>query len=133
MMPLNYRILALCTSAICFALAATWLLVPGLLLSLWNVQTSPAAELVARRGAVLFFGFAIMFFSSRNTEPSVTRLSLVRGFAVGCLALACLGIFEFVLGHAGVGIFLAVVVELLLAVLFFVLAHRDVNFLHGRA
>jgi thiamine transporter ThiT len=73
-----------------------------------------------------------MLFSSRNTEPSVTRLSLIRGFTVGCSALACLGIFDFVTGHAGIGIFLAVVVELLLAILFLAQARREVKFLQAK-
>jgi hypothetical protein len=130
-MQLTYRTLALSSSVICFALAVIWLLAPGLLLLLWNVETSYPVELVARRGAALFLGFGVMLFSSRNSGPSVARLALIRGFAVGCSALACLGIFEFATAHAGIGIFLAVAVEVPLAILFFALARREVKLLHG--
>ena len=131
-MKITYRTLALCAAVICFALTAIWLLAPNLLLSLWNVQISPHVELMARRGAALFLGFGIMLFSSLNTESSALRVALARGFAAGCFALACLGIFDFATGYAGIGIFLAVAVELLLAILFFVQAHRDATFLRGR-
>ncbi|QSB42428.1 hypothetical protein JTY93_13525 [Pseudomonas hygromyciniae] len=43
-----------------------------------------------------------------------TRSALVSGFTVGCLGLAVLGIGEWLNGHAGPGILLAVGTELLL-------------------
>jgi hypothetical protein len=131
-MRLTFRSLAILAAAVCFSLAGIWLLAPSLLLSLWDVQDSYPVELMARRGAALFLGIAVMFLSARNAEPSVGRLSLVRGLVVGCLMLACLGILELATGHAGVGILLAVAVELLIAGLFVAVTRRETEHLFAK-
>jgi predicted lipid-binding transport protein (Tim44 family) len=51
----------------------------------------------------------------RDAPPSPTRAGLAKGFIVGTLALAGLGIFEILTGHAGPGILAAVALELILA------------------
>jgi thiamine transporter ThiT len=114
-MPLSFRTLAILAAAICLALAAVLLFAPRLLLSLWDVQYTYPVGLVARRAAALFLGIGVMLFLARNAEPSVSRLALSRGLAVGCLALAVLGCMEFFTGHAGIGILSAVLVEVVLA------------------
>lgn len=56
--------------------------------------------------------------SVRNESPSITRHALSNGFMVGCWGLAALGFGEWLNGHAGPGILLAVVVELALGLAF---------------
>jgi hypothetical protein len=114
-MSLNFRTVAIIAAVICFALAAVWLLAPSFLLSLWGVQYTYPVGLVARRGAALFLGIGVMLFLARNAEPSSSRFALSQGLAVGCIALAALGVIELVTGHAGIGILSAVLVEVALA------------------
>jgi hypothetical protein len=120
-MSFSFRNLALLTSLICLSLAFIWLFFPNFLLSLWSVQYSYPVGLVGRRGAALFFCLAVIFYLSRNAEPSQARFSISIGFILGCAFLALLGIYELLTSNAGIGILSAAVVEIMLAVSFGIL------------
>lgn len=124
-MKLNFRNLAILTSLLFFALAISWMLAPNLLLSNWGVELSSPVELVGRRGAALYAGIGVMFFSARNAEPSIARSALVRGFVVACLILAALGVFELATGHANSGILTAVFIEVALVLAFMYVNRTD--------
>lgn len=113
-MNLSFRVVAVVCACLCLALALAWVLAPQWLLFLWGVEYSGPTRLVAWRSAALFAGLGIMFFMVRHAPPSQARFAMVCGFAFACFALALLGIFELVSGHAGVGILSAVVVEVVL-------------------
>jgi len=95
-------------------LALIWGLMPDELLAIWGIEYSTATGLVARRSAVVFAALGLIFYWVRNEAPSVTRSALCSGFMVGCFGLAALGFGEWLNGHAGPGILLAVLVELAL-------------------
>lgn len=113
-MQLSFRTLSGITSSLCFLLALVWGLMPDGLLAIWSIESSPAAGFVARRSAVLFAAVGVMFYLARNAPPSMARNALSNGFMVGCFALAVLGFGEWLNGHAGPAILLAVLVELAL-------------------
>jgi len=117
-MQLSFRTLSTFTAALCFSLALVWGLMPDALLELWGIEYSLAAGLVARRTAVLFAALSVMFYLARNELPSTTRSTLSNGFVVGCWGLAVLGVGEWLSGHAGPAILLAVGVELALGLAF---------------
>jgi hypothetical protein len=110
-MQLSFRTLSGITSSLCFLLALVWGLIPDALLAICSIESSPAAGFVARRSAVLFAAVGVMYYLARNTPPSVARNALSNGFMVGCFALAVLGFSEWLNGHAGPAILLAVLVE----------------------
>lgn len=112
----SFRFWAVAASALCFLLAAVWLVRPQLLISIWRLQTGPTALVLARRSAALFAGIGIMFWLARAEPPSPARNALSVGLAAGCLVLAGLGIADWANGQVGSGIFLAVLTELALAV-----------------
>lgn len=118
-MQLSFRTLSTFTAALCVVLALVWGLTPDQLLAVWSIEYSSAAGLVARRSAVLFAALGVMFYLVRNEAPSATRSALSNGFIVGCWGLAALGFGEWLNGHAGPGILLAVGVELALGLGFF--------------
>ncbi len=122
-MQLSFRALSGITSSLCFLLALAWGFFPEVLLAIWSIEYSTAVGFVARRSAVLFAALGLMFFLVRNASPSVARSALSNGFIVGCFGLAVLGFGEWLNGHAGPGILLAVLVELALG-LGFVQARR---------
>jgi len=95
-----------------------WFFAPKLLLSIWGIAYSHPVGLVSRRGAALFLCIGIILFLARNAGPSPTRSAITIGFVVGCLALACLGIFELVKKSAHIGILSAVILEIILALAF---------------
>ncbi|MCF5722834.1 hypothetical protein [Pseudomonas syringae] len=123
MQPRFYT-LAFFTALLCFGLALIWGLRPDWLLWMWSVEYSSATALVARRNAALFLAIGIMFYRARHAAPSDTRRAMISGFIAGCLALAMLGLNEWISGNAGPGILLAVATEAILG-LAFIQAHRS--------
>jgi len=117
-MQLSFRPLTTFTALLCFALALAWGLRPDLLLWLWSVEYSDATGLVARRNAALFLAIGIMFYRARRSLPCATRRAMTTGFVTGCFVLAILGIREWINGHAGPGILLAVITETALGLAF---------------
>jgi hypothetical protein len=117
-MQLSFRTLSTFTAALCFLLALVWGLMPDWLLAIWGLEYSLVVGVVARRSAMLFAALGVMFYLVRNEAPSTTRHALSNGFMVGCWGLAALGFGEWLNGHAGPGILLAVVVELALGLAF---------------
>ncbi|MES2027070.1 MAG: hypothetical protein V4448_16085 [Pseudomonadota bacterium] len=114
-MKLNFQSVAILVALVCFALASVSMFAPALLLSSWGVEYSSSAGLVSRRMAALFAGIAVMFFTARKAEPSPSRSALTMDFAVACLILAALGLFEFASGHASADILAAVFIDVALA------------------
>jgi len=118
-MQFSFRTLSSFTAILCFLLALIWGFAPDRILASWDIEYSLAAGLISRRMAVLFMVLGVMFFMLRNEAPSLTRNALSNGFMVGCWGLAILGFGEWLNGHAGPGILLAVGVELALGLAFF--------------
>jgi hypothetical protein len=117
-MRLTFRRAAIAGSGICFALAALWIGSPQFILWLWQVGGSESTFLMARRGAALLLGIGVVLWLARDTESSPARHAIAVGFSVSCAALAALGTYEFAAGHAGLGVFSAVIVEAALALAF---------------
>ena len=118
-MRLPFHQLALTSALFCFALALTWLLAPGLLLSTWAVELSGPTALVCRRAAALFVGTGVMLFQLRHAPPSPARKAVATGLVASCVLLAALGVLEWLAGHAGPGILLAAAIETALATAFY--------------
>ena len=115
-LKIAFRQFSLAAALVFFSLALVWLLAPQVLLWIWSVPFSEAVGLLARRAAALFAGIAVMLFLLRDVAPSPARHAVTTGLALACAGLALLGVAEFVAGHAGAGILLAVVVEAALAI-----------------
>lgn len=113
-MQLSFRTLSMFTAALCLVLALVWGLMPDWLLAIWGLEYSSSTGVVSRRVAVLFAALGLIFYWVRNEPPSVIRSALSSGFMVGCFGLAALGFGEWLNGHTGPGILLAVLVELAL-------------------
>lgn len=123
-MSVSFRTVAIAAALLFFALCAALLLAPDRLLALWDVAASASGSFVARRTSMVFLGLAVMMLSARDLAPSTARTAIVRGLLTALVALAILGTIEFVLGHAGAGIFAAVTVEIAFAAAF-VIAERE--------
>lgn len=127
-MQLSFRTLSTFTAGLCFVLALVWGFMPEVMLSTWSVGYSDATGVVARRGAVLFVALGVMFYLARNAPPSVSRSALSSGLVVGGFGLATLGVGEWLSGHAGPGILLAVTVEIALGLAFLQTQRVSVEF-----
>ena len=122
---ISFRHVAIVACGICLLLAVIWLLAPQLILWLWQIGDPQPTLVMARRGGALFLGLAAMLFLARNAEPSTARGAISVGLCLACAILAILGLGEWVAGHAGVGIGLAALVEILLSASFARTAFRD--------
>ena len=127
-MQLSFRTLSMFTAALCLVLALVWGFMPDWLLAIWGIEFSSTAGFVARRIAVLFAALGLICYWVRNEPPSVTRSALSSGFMVGCFGLAALGFGEWLNGHVGPGILLAVLAELALGLGFLQTRRVSVEF-----
>jgi hypothetical protein len=125
-MKLTFPVVATTAATICLVLAGLWIFSPRTLLFIWGVNGSEATDLAARRGGALFLGLGVLLFLVRNSGEAAGRYGVAVGLAVGCSALATLGCYELLSGHAGVGILLAVAVEAALAISFVCVRHGDI-------
>ena len=124
-MKLTFSSLAVIAAIMFLILSIAWMFAPGQLLSLWGVESTSAAELVARRGAGMYAGIAVMFFLVRHAQPSLALSALVNGVVVSCVILAALGLFELFTGHAQPGILPAVFVEVAISLAFLVVDRQS--------
>lgn len=90
--------------------------VPELIFLLFGAVGNETAYIVARRTSMFFMGYAIISFFSRTAQPSKSRQAISLGIALSMLGLSVLGIFEFIRGSVGVGVFIAVSLEVFLFV-----------------
>ena len=100
------------------ALFLTLLFAPQIIIWLFGVPQSETAELLARRAAMLFLGFAVISWSARNAPPSPLRSGISLGVVAAMVGLACTGIYEFSRDFASWSILLAVVGECAFALIF---------------
>lgn len=92
----------------------------------WGVPYSDATGLVSRRAASMYAGLCVMLWMMRNAPPSPARRALSVGLVIAFLLIASDGICDFLAGNAGSGIFKAVLIEAILAILFTKYALRNV-------
>lgn len=123
-MTISYPLVSKLASALCFTLFVCLLLTPGLIYWIFGLEGNEVSDLIARRAAMMFFGLSAIIFLSRNSEASQLRQNLCLGLAIMMAALAAIGIFEFVRGAVGVGIWLAITTEIAFALAYFKLSKQ---------
>jgi hypothetical protein len=102
-------------AAITLLLGVAWTLFPETMLSSWGIHADSAAIYVARRYGGLFFGYALILWLAKQSEPSTARTAILAGGALVTLGMAVLSVFGIVTRAAGPGVGVAAVVEVLLA------------------
>lgn len=121
-MTISYPLVSKLASALCFTLFVCLFLAPELIYWIFGLIGNDVSDLMARRAAMMFMGLAAIIFLSRNAEPSQLRQSLCLGLAIMMGALAIIGIFEFLRGAVGVGIWFAITTEIAFALAYFKLS-----------
>lgn len=110
-----FQVVAPITAGTCLILAMGWMWTPKLILNVFGIAYADSAIIVARRGAALFLGIGILFATAWQSHDETLRHALCAGMAVSCTLLAILGLLERSRRAAGTGIWLAIVVEAVLA------------------
>ena len=109
----------LCTIAavITGTLSLTLLFILGLVFWLFSMAHELGRAIMLRRAAMLFAGLCVLAWRVRDVPRSPTLKAAFQAFSVAMAGLAVIGAVEFLRGGVGVGIALAIIVEV-----FFVLA-----------
>jgi heme A synthase len=99
-------------------LGVGWLFFPHAMLASWNVQPDDAVAYIGRRYGGLLFGYAVILWLSRASEPSTARSAILAGGAVATglmTVISLVGVLSRVVGPAA---WSAVVIEAILAIAF---------------
>lgn len=112
------RALFVATAALLALLGVSWLLAPETMLSLWGAQGDPITTYMARRYAVLFFGYAVILWLSRTAPASPARDAILAGTTVVAGVMAIVSLFGVLTGTVGPAAWIAVVIEVALATSF---------------
>lgn len=115
MMVLSYRLAARITGGVFAALCATLILVPELILWLFDLAGTAAAEVLAKRAGILFLGLALVLLLTQAHRPNPSRKAVQQAVAAMLCAMAVLGVAEWLRDGVGPGIWLAILAEILLA------------------
>jgi hypothetical protein len=122
---MTFRAVATFTSVLLFILGIGYLFAGGFVVGRWNLPATDEVLLVARRIGAIYLGLSVLFFMAMNAPVSATRTAISAGATVVLALLVILGVYEFVAGRAGAGIFVSAGIELLLAIGFIVVLITD--------
>ncbi len=107
-----YRTVATYAAALSFALCAALVFMPGVIHWFFGIEAHASSNFMARRAAMLFLGYGLLCYLSRNAPHTPLRDMICLSMSGMMAGVALMGLYEFWRGFAGVGILLAVAVEL---------------------
>jgi len=112
---MTYKNANLTASLLCFIIGFSLLFFPNFIYWIFGTTPHDTADFIAKRAAMLFFGFTTLCYLSRNLTQSQERRAISAAITVAMAGLALSGIYEFSRGFAGVGIWLEILTELAFA------------------
>ena len=116
---IKFKMVSIITAVIAFTLCGVLILTPEVLFMLFNIDENSSAFFIGRRSAMLFLGISVLTWVGRNAEHSDSRQAVCLSLSVSMFALSFLGVAEYLRGYTGIGILLAVMTEVVLALLYF--------------
>lgn len=117
----TYRVMSYITVSLYVYLFVSLLFDPHSFLQSVGVEGTESAYFLARRASMLMLGFAIVSFFGRNAPNSIARQAIVLSIAISMAGLCCMSSFEYARGFSSSGILTPAIVELVLAVVYFLL------------
>ena len=126
---MSYKMVSIAASALYVALFACLLIAPNLIYWLFGISGDATADLLAKRAAMLFLGLAVLAFLGRNAPPSHLRQAVSAGMAAALAGLMLTGMYEFFVGTAGGGIWVAIGGEAVFLVLYLRVMLTDISYL----
>lgn len=127
---MSYKLLSMLASGVASVLAILLITYPNVLFLLFGIEPENGAYFIGRRAAMLFLGIAILTWATRHIAHSEARQAICLSMCTSMLGLALLGTFEYLRGVAGIGIVLAVLTEVIFAILYFrIWFHHKADFL----
>lgn len=111
----NYRTLSLAASTLWAMLFLVLAFAPGVIGWLFHLDGAIVGDVLALRAAMLFLGLATIAYLGRDEPDSSLRRTVALGLGLAMAGLACTGLYEVARGVVGVGIWVAIIIETLLA------------------
>ena len=112
---LSFSLTARLGALISGLLFLAFVFLPVIPFTVFGLAMTMEGLLIARRMAALFLGIGLILYLGRDVEDSALRRAVCTGLSASMAALALLGLYDWLGGRAGPGIFIAVSVEALLA------------------
>ena len=110
----DYRFLSLTASAVMFSICVTLLLVPSVIHWLFQIDSTTGSDVMSRRAAMLFLGLAVIVYRTRDATDAAARRTVCTAIICTMGGLALVGFFDYMRGTVGIGIWLAIVVEVVM-------------------
>lgn len=107
----NYRTFSLSATCLFAALCVCLTLAPDIVYWIFDLEANTVSDVLALRAAMLFLGFATLAYLSRNEPRSSLRGTIALSLALPMAGLMAAGLYEFLRGSVGPGIWLAISVE----------------------
>lgn len=112
---MSFKLLSILAAALLFTLFAALMFAPGLIYAIFELEPASSTDVISRRAAMLFVGLGLIAWLGRRAEAGQERRAIALGFSICMAGLAILGVFEFIRGGVGPGVWLAISVEALFA------------------
>jgi len=116
-----FKVISCLTAALYTYLFFILLCAPNSLLKSVGVAGNESAFFLARRASMLMLGFAVLTFGVRNSPSSITRQAISISISVCMAGLSVLSGFEYFRGFASKGILPPCAIELVFAVVYFLI------------
>lgn len=110
-LDMSYKLVSTAMAGLCLILSIALTFFPNLIYWLFELVPNGLGDFLAKRAAVLFLGLSILSYLSRNAPPSELRSAIALAFFVTMGGLALVGLYEYLRGYAGPGIWLAMSTE----------------------
>jgi hypothetical protein len=113
---LSFTLIARLGAFVALLLFLTFAFLPVIPFTMLGVAMTGEGLLIARRMAALFLGISLILFLARDAENSDLRRRVCAGLSASMAALVLFGLYDFMNGSVGYGIWIAVTVETFFAV-----------------
>ena len=115
----RYRTLNIITAIIFITLSVIAMFFPELITMLFQIEGNESVFFIGRRASILFLGLSTLLWFQRHSTDTISIQAVCMGMTVLCGGMAMLGLIEYLRGFCGIGIMLAVGIELMLCILYF--------------
>lgn len=104
--------LTFAAAVLCAVLSAVLIFFPEIIYWVFTVPDTPTGDFLAIRAGMVFLGVSVILWGCRNEGASTLRSTISIGVIVMMAGLAVAGVYEFLRGFAGLGIWVAILIEL---------------------
>ena len=107
----SFRTLSVGSACLFAILSVALLAFPEIIYWLFALEGNELGDFLGKRAGMLFIGFSVLCFQARGSESIEVQGLVAATIASAMGTMALLGVYEWVRGSAGPGIWVAIIVE----------------------